>query len=187
MIETITHETRTIVARQIRHVYARRWSWIDPQEIEQQAYLEMLLVEAKPNAPKSYTNPRAFLWHAAAPELIVWLWKQSKPITVTKYAVRESQKNLATYAAMVCDEYRDQAVADLEVEIERAQWIASVQARVRELLTDEESEVLSILLGEVRPRDVAKGGDVRKVYTMTQRMRRRIERDSGLQELWLER
>lgn len=185
MVQAITHETRTIVARQIRRVYARTWHWVDPRDIEQQAHLHMLEAEALPH--DEIAEPGAFLWAAVSREIVVWLWKQSKPITVTKYAVKESKKNLALYAAMVFDEYRDQAVQDLAAEIERAQWIAAVQARMRELLDDEESEAVSILLGDKRSRDVAKDGNVAHVYTVTQRVRRRFKRDADLQRLWLDR
>lgn len=183
MNNAITPETQTIVARQIRSVYARRWSWVDPRDIEHQAFLYAL--EASAKAPPVVENPKAFLWRVVTPELVVWLWNQTKPITVTKYAVRESKASLAYYAAMVCDSFTDQVVADMAESIERGQWIAAVQARIRELLSDADSRALAVLLDERKPRDL--DGDAREIYNVTRQARRRIERDAELQRLWLDR
>jgi hypothetical protein len=183
MNNAITTQVQTTVARQIRSVYARRWSSIDPRDIEHQALLYAL--EASANAPTVVENPKAFLWRAVTPELVVWLWKQTKPITVTKYAVRESKKSLDYYAAMVCDSFTDQVAVDMAEHIERGQWIVAVQARIRELLNDADSRALAVLLDERKPRDI--DGSAREIYNVTRQARRRIERDAELQRLWLDR
>lgn len=185
MQNAITHETRTIVATQIREFYARKWHWVDPRDIEQQAHLHLL--EASLSLPAEVEHPHTFLWCAVTPELVVWLWKQSKPMTVTKYAVRESKKNLELYRSAFIEHDYVSATADFAAEYERAQWVATVQARIRELLTGADNEVISVLLGDKKPREVARHGDVRSVYWATRTARRRMERDPDLQRLWLER
>lgn len=183
MNNAITPQVQTTVASQIRSVYARRWSCVDPRDIEHQAFLYVL--EASASAPPVVEHPKSFLWRAVTPELVVWLWKQTKPVTVTKYAVRESQRSLDYYAAMVCESFTDQVVADMAESIERGQWIVAVQTRIRELLDDADSRALAVLLDERKPRDL--DGNVREIYNATRQARRRIERDAELQRLWLDR
>lgn len=183
MPETITHQIRTKAAQRVARHYASRWWWIDIREIEQEAYTLALEAEASLREPAH--NPTGFLLRAISRPLIVWLWKQSKPISVTRYAAQNRKR--AGFVNFVEYEVESFVEDEQSSELCKIEWIISVQQRIRALLDQHDGDALQILTGDVRPRELADESaiEIRQVYNLARRVRRRLEADVELQRLWL--
>jgi DNA-directed RNA polymerase specialized sigma24 family protein len=179
MPETITHQIRTKAAQRVARHYATRWWWVDVHEIEQEAYCLALEAEATLREPPR--NPIGFLLRAITRPLVVWLWKQSKSISVTRYATQN--RKLEHFVAFEVESFVDEA----HPHDRRIEWVVAVQQRIRALLDARDGDALQLLTGDVRARELAQESDlaVREVYNLARRVRRRLEADAELHQLWL--
>lgn len=164
--------------------YVRRCSWANEQDLKQEAWAVMLRA-SQTFDPAVGIDRGAYLWAAAIRGLRNFLWKESAPVSAGSQFEKLEGLHRAPVDFFMADEtpWPDDLLAN-------AEWAVRVRAQLEFLVSTVENGDLArrAIFGEERPVEIAAGSSlpVQTVYKAVTAVKRRVETNAPLWELWRE-